>query len=178
MEVLRFVLWKNHQREWFKVQIIGSFNFIVLLTTTKQISKKNGVKESRPFGRLLGKGVQLYIDGKFNIVPDSFDQCLIIMAFEETLRVYVPVMYILMNVKTHCIYWHAVHWVIVATKCSLHPFSVTCNFEKPLYNAVREQFKHVILNGCLFHWKQAIWRKMKAKNIRIRYEKFWGAMPW
>ena len=108
--------------------------------------------------------------GTFKIVPDPFYQCFIIMAFDETLGVYVPVLYILMTAKNHCLYWHELHWVVVDMKCRLDPFSFTCNFEKPLHNAVQEKFKHVLLNGWMFHWKQAIQREMKVKYIGIRDE--------
>ena len=135
-----------------------------------------GFRNPGLFGSLSGKGFELYIDGMFKIMPDPFYQCLIIMAFDETLGVYVPVLYILMNAKPHWLDWHAFHWFIIAMKCRLDPFSVTCDFEKTLHNAVREQFKHVLLNGCLFHWKQAIMRKMKAKYIGIRDEKVSMAM--
>ena len=168
---MRFVLWNNHQREWFKIRIIGFFGFLVLLPTTKQISKKKlGFGNPGLFRSLLGKGVQLYIDGTFKIVPDPFYQCLIIMAFDNIFGVYTPVLYILMTAKTYWLYWHALHWVIVSTKCRLGPFSVACNFDRPLHNAVREQCKNVIINGCVFHWKQAFQREMKAKDIGIRDE--------
>ena len=135
MKVMRFVLWNNHHREWFKILIIGPLNFLVLLPTTKRIrSKNNGVWESGLFGILLGRRVQLYIDG--TLKPDPFYQCLMIMAFNEKLGVYVPVLYILMTAKNHWLYWHDLHWVIVATKFRLDPFLVTCDFGKPLHNAV------------------------------------------
>ena len=38
---------------------------------------------------------------------------------------------------------------------------VTCDFKKALMNAVEATFKNVTVNGCLFHWKQAILRKLK-----------------
>ena len=38
---------------------------------------------------LLGKGVQLYIDGTFKIVPGPFYQCLVIMASDETLNIFL-----------------------------------------------------------------------------------------
>ena len=55
--------------------------------------------------------------------------------------------------------------MIVASGWRLEPFSVTCDFEKALHNAVIGQFKGCKLNGCLFHWKQAIRRKMLALKI-------------
>ena len=105
------------------------------------------------FRSLLGKVVQLYIYGMFNIMPDPFYQCLIIMALDKTLGVYVLVLNILMTVKIHWLYFHALYLVIGSTKCRHDSFLVTCDFEKTFFNAVREKCKHVLLNGCLFHWK-------------------------
>ena len=87
------------------------------------------------------------------------------MVYDIQTTVYVPVMYILMTGKSESMYWHALHWVIVCSGWRLEPFLVTCDFEKTLHNAVTGQFKGTKLNGCLFHWKQAIRRKMIALKI-------------
>ena len=42
----------------------------------------------------------------------------------------------------------------------MNPTSVTCDFEKGLHNAILKAFPKCIINGCLFHWKQAIRRKL------------------
>ena len=55
--------------------------------------------------------------------------------------------------------------MIVVSGWRLEPFSVTCDFEKALHNAVIGQVKGYKLNGYLFHWKQAIRRKMIALKI-------------
>ena len=81
------------------------------------------------------------------------------MLFYVQTAVYAPVVYILMTGKHEILYWHALHWVCVASNWKLDPFSVTCDFEEGLHNAIRGQFVGSILNGCLFHWKQAIRRK-------------------
>ena len=108
---------------------------------------------------LLGS-VQLYIDGTFRICLSQFYQCLIIMVFVVQTEVYVPVMYILMSGKHESFCWHALPWVFVASNWKVYPFSVTFDFEKGLHNAIRGQFVTSILNKFLFHWKQAIRRKM------------------
>ena len=78
---------------------------------------------------------------------------------------YVPVMYMLMTRKSESLYWYCVHWMIVVSGWRLEPFSVPCDFEKIQHNAVTCQFKEFKLSGCLFHWKQAIQRKMIALKI-------------
>ena len=152
------------------------FSCTIADNETNNVEKIVGFGNPGLCGSLLGEIVQLYIYGTFKIIPYPFYQCLIIMAFGETLGVYVPVLYILMTVKTHWLYWYALHWVIVATELRLDPFLVTCDFDKPLHNAVREKSKHVLLNGCMLHWKQAIWREMKANKIVIRDEQVSMAM--
>ena len=79
-----------------------------------------------------------------------------------------------MTGKSESMYWYALHWVIVCSGWRLEPFLVTCDFEKTLHNAVTGQFKGTKLNGCLFHWKQAIWREMIA--LKIESEKISMAM--
>ena len=81
-----------------------------------------------------------------------------------------------MTGKHENLYWYALHWGFVASNWKLDPFSVTCNFEKGLHNAIRGQFVGSILNGCLFHWKQEIRRKMiflkiNAKQIKLAMSK-------
>ena len=123
------------------------------------------------FGLMNGK-VQLYIDGTFRIVPNPFYQCLIIMVFDVQTAVYVPVFYVLMSGKHETLYWHALHWIFVGSKWKLDPFSVTCDYERGLHNAVVRKFRDTMLNGCLFHWKQANRRKMvdlkmETKQIKL-----------
>ena len=49
----------------------------------------------------------------------------------------------------------------------MEPLSVTCDFEKALHEAVHSQFgTKSVINGCLFHWKQAIRRKMLKLHIK------------
>ena len=114
----------------------------------------------------LGRGVQAFIDGTFRIVPHPFYQVLIIMIYCSEVEVYVPVLYILMTCKTEWAYRHALHETYVVSRYKFHPFSVTCDFEKGLHNAVRFQYDSAIINGCLFHWKQALRKKMSKLKIK------------
>ena len=51
----------------------------------------------------------------------------------------------------------------------LEPETVTCDFEKGLMKAIDQQFPRGKINGCLFHWKQAIRRKMLSLKIDQEY---------
>jgi len=42
----------------------------------------------------------------------------------------------------------------------MRPTTISCDFEKALHNAIKIEFPTAIVSGCLFHWKQAIRRKI------------------
>lgn len=42
---------------------------------------------------------------------------------------------------------------------------VTVDFEKGLWSALRTVLPDVQIRGCVFHWTQAIWRKVNNKNM-------------
>ena len=121
------------------------------------------------FGILKSRSVQIFLDATFRCVPKPFYQCLILMAFCEATEVYVPIYYVLMTSKKYMSYWRAFNQIIIDLDMKLNPFSVTFDFEAALMKAVQEQFcvgtQKAILNGCLFHWKQALRRKMMSLFI-------------
>jgi len=128
--------------------------------------------ESGQLQRLIGWGhpvlirlltynqTSLFIDGTFRCVPHPFYQCLVVMVHDRGSQCYVPAMYVLSTSKTEWAYWHAFHFVKVATRMDLDPATVTCDFEQAIINAVGDQFPDATMVGCLFHFKQAVRRKM------------------
>ena len=110
--------------------------------------------------RLFGGNSKVFIDGTFSIVPKHFYQCLIIMVFGKQTDSFVPVFYVLLTAKTQQMYQHALYWVNITANNKMRPMTVTCDFEKALHNAIQLEFPTAIVNGCLFHWKQAIGRKI------------------
>ena len=102
----------------------------------------------------------LFIDCTFKVVPFGFSQCMVIMVYLSAYRIYVPIMYILLQGKYEEIYRYALQEAISSTDWELNAKSTTCDFEIGLMNAVKFQFgegKHI---GCLFHFLQAILRKL------------------
>lgn len=107
----------------------------------------------------------LFIDGTFSVVPKGFSQCLIAMVYDPSVDVYVPLLYVLVNSKSQETYWRVLEQLIMASDRQLEPRDVTCDFELALINAVIEQFPAANIVGCLFHWKQALRRKMIELKI-------------
>eukprot|EP00644_Phytophthora_capsici_P012662 jgi/Phyca11/113211/e_gw1.23.476.1 len=48
---------------------------------------------------------------------------------------------------------------------------MTCDFERGLINAVRDQFPDATIIGCLFHFKQAVRRNMQKLRIPVEETK-------
>ncbi|EGZ11400.1 hypothetical protein PHYSODRAFT_520525 [Phytophthora sojae] len=84
---------------------------------------------------LLYEGVSLFVDATFKITPSPFEQTYIL------------------------------RWVQIQCKMKCTPKTVVCDFEQALHVAVKDQFSDSYLIGCLFHWKQAIRRKLIVLRI-------------
>ena len=110
--------------------------------------------------RLLRGYKRMFIDGTFKFVPKPFYKCLIIMVFDEQTYAYKPVFYVLMTSKIQQVYPHARSWLEATINHKISPSSITCDFEIALQNTITANFPGVAINGCLFHWKQAIQRKI------------------
>ena len=73
---------------------------------------------------------------------------------------YVPAFFILLQSKKCSAYYHAIQQCICASDWKMEPKSVTCDFEQSLIKALKHQFPAAPAILCLFHWKQAIRRKL------------------
>ncbi|ETL47057.1 hypothetical protein L916_03158, partial [Phytophthora nicotianae] len=78
--------------------------------------------------------------GTFSVVPKPFKQCLIVMAFEPTVNLYVPICYVLVQDKSQDMYWRVLNELIILSSRKLEPGNVTYDIEVALINAALEQF--------------------------------------
>ena len=81
-------------------------------------------------------------------------------SFRRTKGRFCSVFYVLLTSKTQQIYRHALYWVKTTTQFKMRPVTITCDFKKALHNVISIEFPTAIINGCLFHWKEAICRKI------------------
>jgi hypothetical protein len=107
----------------------------------------------------------IYIDCTFRCVPKPYSQCLIIMVYDDETDIYVPVVYFLLDNKCQWTYWHALHFVLVETETKFYLSTITSDFEISLLNAIKEQLPNTHRIGCLFHFKQALRRRMRKLHI-------------
>ncbi len=114
----------------------------------------------------LTNAQSLFIDATFSIAPKPFYQCLVVMIFEETLQIYLPILYILMTNKSQKMYWNALELIFKLSGRRANPKTTMCDFEQALLNTIGGMFPYSKIIGCFFHWKQAICRKL----ISLKFE--------
>ena len=109
--------------------------------------------------------VNLFVDCTFKCVPRGFMQCLIMMMYSYDYNTYIPVFYVLLESKTELVYHHALEQCIGASDWKLDASTVSCDFETGLINQCKFQFRSTKIVGCLFHWLQALRRKLIKFHI-------------
>jgi hypothetical protein len=114
---------------------------------------------------VLRQNGQIFIDGTFCIVPRDFYQCVVIMAFDPTVALYVPCIWSLLSGKSELQYCTFLHEVVVLLDYRWSPKVCVVDFERGLIGAVNYEFTKTKIVGCFFHFKQALYRKMKKMKL-------------
>ena len=163
----------NSDRFFFNNQIIG----IDTRAKVPPYRTESAVSWANPalLGILQIPNIHLFVDGTFRSVPKGFAHCFIVMAYDNTTKAYVPIMYTLMTSMTEYAYTNLLHNLIVASDYKLNPSSITCDFEVALRNAIKDQFPGATINGCLFHFKQAC-RRYLIEKIKFNHDQIKVAM--
>jgi len=102
----------------------------------------------------------LFVDCTFKCVVHGFSQLMILMIHEERTGLYLPVFFVLLQSNTYEVYFYALNECIARTNFKMNANSITCDFELPLIQALKEQFSGASTIFCFFHWKQAVRRKL------------------
>jgi hypothetical protein len=113
------------------------------------------------------KGITLFVDGAFKVTPAPFAQCVIIMLYDQATELYMPIFYVLTTARDEWAYWHLFHWINVCTGVTMQPSVVTCDFEWGIIKGVQDQFPEAFVVGCLFHWKQALRKRLIALRVPV-----------
>jgi hypothetical protein len=87
------------------------------------------------------------------------------MVFNDATELYIPIVFCLVENRRAWTYWHFWHLVLVLTETKFRPSTITADFELALVQSIKEQFSDAKIVGCLFHYKQALRRKLKELKI-------------
>ena len=110
-----------------------------------------------------------YLDGTFTIVPNGYAQLITLAIRDPNTGFVKPAMWALLNSKELECYYHFFRTLkdIVNPNNSLNwsLSSITLDFEHALIHGFTQNFEGVRIIGCLFHFKQALWRHAQYSKI-------------
>lgn len=114
----------------------------------------------------LQEADNIYMDGTFKTVPMLFYQLYTVHAIinEES----IPLVYALLPDKSKDTYIKLIS-ALKGLAPSLKPQSVLIDFELAMIGAIKQEFPNTSIQGCFFHFSQAIYRKIQAAGLREKY---------
>ena len=110
-----------------------------------------------------------FIDGTFTITPNGYQQLLTIMIRDPNTGFVKPGLWALLDCKDEECYYHVFRIIseIISASESLQwtLTSATLDFEDAMMNGFTRIFPKARLIGCLFHFKQALFREAQKQGL-------------
>jgi len=109
------------------------------------------------------------VDGTFKLCRYPFNQLFTINAFVKSgeQAKQVPRLFALMSGKRKRDYRAMLRAVLDPLPSPPAVRKVTLDFECTLWTVFRELLPNIALQGCLFHWTQALWRKVSTGVVNV-----------
>ena len=120
--------------------------------------------------RLLHDHCTWYVDGIFKVAPRLFQQLRTIHL--QVQNKVLPCEFAPLQAKSIYSYRRVLRNMKDACQAKPHPSSpdsVTMDFEAVLIQAARDDFLLANVHGCLFHFTQALWRKIQGLGLQEEY---------
>ena len=120
--------------------------------------------------QLLSKSKCWYMDGTFKVTKAPFKQLFTINCFlssgAETKQ--VPLLYAIMSRRRKKDYKAVLRTILtLLPRTAVQKF--VADFERGLWNALHQLFPGIPVQGCAFHWSQAIFRKIQKSGLAVPY---------
>ncbi|CAD5126722.1 DgyrCDS14782 [Dimorphilus gyrociliatus] len=135
--------------DFLRKDILENGERIIIFSTSKQLD-------------LLLSSKIWYMNGTFKIVKHPFKQLFSLHSFlkKEGEMKQVPLMFAFMTSKkkkAYNILFKAINELLEFKT----PKKIVMDFERAIWKAVLNNWENVTLTGCLFHWNQAVYRKIQ-----------------
>ncbi|KAF7685032.1 hypothetical protein CDIK_4219, partial [Cucumispora dikerogammari] len=114
----------------------------------------------------LKRSTVIMMDGTFKICPPTFYQ--IYTLHGQLFGKSYPLVYVIMKNKKERSYKKAFDFI--NQKHDVNPRYIILDFETAAINAARNAFHESDVKACLFHYGQAIWRKVQALGLTQLYK--------
>ena len=107
-----------------------------------------------------------FCDGTFDSAPIGYQLYTIHALLNETVTILL--VYCIAKDKTELTY-NQIFATLKEHNPSLNPASIMIDFERAAFNALTQNFPNAEIQGCFFHFGQAIWRHIQALGLQQRY---------
>ncbi|CAD5126475.1 DgyrCDS14598 [Dimorphilus gyrociliatus] len=147
--------------DFLRKDIFENGERIIIFSTLKQLN-------------LLSVSKIWYVDGTFSIVKQPFKQLFSIHSFlkKEGALKQVPLLFAFMTSKKKKAY-NILFRVRTLNELLEYktPKKIVLDYERAVWKAALDNWESVTLTGCLFHWNQAVYRKIQELGYSSDFKK-------
>ena len=121
---------------------------------------------------VLSRAKTWYVDGTFKLCRSPFTQLLTVNAFIRSgeCTKQVPLLFVIMSGRKKKDYRAVFRALLDILPVPPAVRQITVDFERAIWSVLRQVFTNVKIQGCVFHWSQALWRKV-CNNIVSELDK-------